>query len=72
MTKITFIDLPHEICAAARAAAAEAAAKTAAATKISKQEEKAIVKPNNHLPSRLWADQNQTKKLSDNWAQKVL
>uniref|UniRef100_A0A2N9G6M8 Sodium/metabolite cotransporter BASS4, chloroplastic n=1 Tax=Fagus sylvatica TaxID=28930 RepID=A0A2N9G6M8_FAGSY len=53
MTKITFIDLPHEICAAARAAAAEAAAKTAAATKISKQEEKAIVKPNNHLPSRL-------------------
>ena len=68
MTKITFIDLPHEICAAA----AEAAAKTAAATKISKQEEKAIVKPNNHLPSRLWANQNQTKKLSDNWAQKVL
>ena len=67
MTKITFIYLPHEICAATKAAAAEAAA-----TNISKQEEKAIVKPNNHLPSRQWANQNQTKKLSDNWVQKVL
>jgi hypothetical protein len=49
MTKITFIYLPHEICAAT----AEAAAKTAAPTNIPKQKEKAIVKPNNHLPSRL-------------------
>jgi hypothetical protein len=53
MTKITFIYLPHEICAAARAAAAEAAAKAAAPTNIPKQEEKVIVKPINHLPSRL-------------------
>ena len=54
MTKITFIYLPHEICAAARAAAtAEAAAKAAAPTNIPKQEEKTVVKSNNHLPSRL-------------------
>uniref|UniRef100_A0A2N9GME3 Reverse transcriptase n=1 Tax=Fagus sylvatica TaxID=28930 RepID=A0A2N9GME3_FAGSY len=53
MTKITFIYLPHEICAAARAAAAEAAAKAAAPTNIPKQEEKVIVKPINHLPSRI-------------------
>ena len=73
MAKITFIYLPHEICAAARAAAAaEAAAKATAPTNIPKQAEKTVVKPNNHLPSRQWANQNQTKKLSDNWAQKVL
>ena len=50
MTKITFIYLPHEICAAA---AAEAAAKAAAPTNIPKQEEKTVVKSNSHLPSRL-------------------
>jgi hypothetical protein len=44
MTKITFIYLPHEICAAA---------KTTAPTNIPKQEENALVKPINHLPSWL-------------------
>ena len=55
MTKITFIYLPHEICTATAKATV---AKTATPTNIPKQEEKVIVKPNNHLPSWLWANQN--------------
>jgi hypothetical protein len=52
MTKITFIYLPHEICAAARAAA-EAATKATTTANIPKPKEMTIVRPTIPLRSRL-------------------